>query len=172
MAELRSEHRFGDAGRIGAEVVSRWSGKLKEFVRGVLKDDKLRAEGRLHREEAESRRRARVAEADAAVRQRQAELRGRATEVVAARLDAEAEEQRAGDERRVEMMAARGEQLVDSAAGTEEREIRNRRARLDPSARHAASDAEAESVRDGVRAERAEARAEALRREAHGLEEG
>jgi uncharacterized protein YjbJ (UPF0337 family) len=171
MAEPRSTQAAGNAARIGGETVRRWSGKLKEVAGSVLKDDKLRAEGRLQREEAEALHRARVAEADASVRERQAEVRGRAAEVAAERLEVEADEQRARDEVRVEAEQARGEQLVDSAADTEEMEIRLRKAQLEDATRRAEAGAEADYERDESRAQRAEATAEALRLDAHRLEE-
>ena len=57
----------GHLARIGHEAVTGWSGRIKELTGSLLHDDKLRAEGRLERAEAETRRRARLAEDEASV---------------------------------------------------------------------------------------------------------
>lgn len=75
--------------RIGNETVTRWSGKLREMLGAARNDDKLRVQGRLQQEEADTRRKARLAEADAAQRRRQADIRERQDEAQVAERRAE-----------------------------------------------------------------------------------
>lgn len=70
-------------------------------------DDKLRVQGRLQQEEADTRRKARLAEADAAQRRRQADIRERQDAVAAERLKVQAEIQSDNEQHRNETDATR-----------------------------------------------------------------
>ncbi len=158
------------AARVGTETLSRWSARLKQMVGAVLDDETLRRRGQLEQEEAEARRKARLAEAEAVLRRRQAGVHQRQAEVVAERARLEAEERSGGEHRRIEAERAAQEQLVDQDAAAARAQIQARRAQLEDATRRAEARAEAEHDVQAAAAERAEARARELEHRADALD--
>jgi uncharacterized protein YjbJ (UPF0337 family) len=157
--------------RLRRESVSRWSGRLKELAGSVLGDEKLQALGRLEREAAETRRRARRTKSVADTDRHAATLRSRAAELSAKHGALEAEEQAEFDRKRIAVRTASDEDEVDRAAEIADAEVNHRRAVLEGASRRAEMEAQVEYAHEQRRAAQADAAAEDLRRRADSMDE-